>query len=158
MPISIRQAELSDIPVLKRLIEALADFESLPSPDSEAQARFEKDGWPRDGKAPMFSAWLVELVEESVSTHAIGYAITFKTYSSFLAKPTLYLEDLFILPEYRRSGAGKAVFEHLHEEANLIGAGRIDWVVLDWNSGAQRFYQKLGAKYLKEWHCYRLNL
>ena len=158
MSISIRRAELSDLPSLNRLILALADFESLPRPDSEAKARFEEHGWPRDGQAPRFSAWLVEEVGEQTSPNAIGYAITFQTYSSFLAKPTLYLEDLFILPEYRRLGAGNIVFEHLQKEASQIGAGRIDWVVLDWNTGAQEFYQKMGAKYLKEWQCYRIEI
>ena len=158
MSIAIRRAELSDLPSLKMLIRALADFEVLPPPDEDAQLRFEQDGWPVDGSNPKFCAWLIEQNKRNSIPCVIGYAITFQTYSSFLAKPTLFLEDLFILPEYRKLGAGRAVFDHLLNEASLIGAGRIDWVVLNWNTGAQEFYQKLGAKYLSEWHCYRLEI
>ncbi len=158
MTILVRRAERSDIPTLHQLISALADFESLPAPDTAARSRFEKDGWPPDGEQPRFSAWLVERQQPDSTAAAIGYVITFETYSSFLAKPTLYLEDLFILPEHRRTGAGNVVFDHLLREANRIGAGRIEWVVLDWNTGAQQFYQQLGAKHLKEWQSYRLEI
>lgn len=156
MSIAIRKATAEDRATLLGLICALADYERLDRPTTEAQARLAADAWPVSG-SPRFTAWLAELHAGSVTT-AIGYAITFYTYSSFLAKPTLYLEDLFILPEYRREGAGSAMFRKLKEEAEANGCGRIEWVVLDWNTTAQDFYRKIGATHLKEWYYYRLTL
>jgi ABC-type dipeptide/oligopeptide/nickel transport system permease component len=86
----------------------------------------------------------------------LGYAITFETYSSFLALPTLYLEDLFVIPEARGSGAGRAAFRHLAAEALRRGCGRMEWAVLDWNALAIGFYERLGAQRLSEWYTYRL--
>lgn len=89
---------------------------------------------------------------------AVGYAITFYTYSSFLARPTLYIEDIFVLPDFRRQAVGSALMEQLIQEAKSTGCGRIEWVVLDWNTGAQTFYQRLGASHLTDWQYYRLLL
>jgi GNAT superfamily N-acetyltransferase len=87
----------------------------------------------------------------------VGYAIVLETYSSFLARPTLYLEDIFVRPEARCRGAGSALFAHLAQEARARGCGRMEWVVLDWNELAQRFYQKRGARRLNDWQYYRLD-
>ncbi len=155
MSVTIRRAERADFPALFQLIIALAGFEELAPPDSAAQARMLRDGWPDDGSRPRFEAWLAEVVEEG-NVHAVGYAITFETYSSFLARPTLYLEDLFILPTHRRLKIGQTLLQTLVAEAEKRGCGRMEWVVLDWNTGAQEFYRRLGAKHLTEWHSYRL--
>jgi GNAT superfamily N-acetyltransferase len=146
------------------LICALANFESLPPPDAGAQARFVRDGWPETGERPLFEAWIVESEEsgegEEPATgpgpRPVGYAITFTTYSSFLARPTLYIEDIFVLPSHRRRDLGSALMRRLVREALERDCGRMDWVVLDWNVGAQQFYRRLGASHLAEWQCYRL--
>jgi GNAT superfamily N-acetyltransferase len=155
----VRRAEREDIPALHELIAALADFEQLAPPDADAQERFARDGWPTDGQLPRFTAWLAYIhdTDTDVSTPA-AYAITFETYSSFLARPTLYLEDIFVLQEFRRRAVGSALMQHLIQEARNRGCGRMEWVVLDWNTNAQEFYKRLGAQHLKEWHSYRLRL
>jgi GNAT superfamily N-acetyltransferase len=86
----------------------------------------------------------------------VGYALYFFTYSSFLAQPTLYLEDIFVLPEHRGVGAGKAMMRRLFQEAVAKDCGRMEWQVLDWNEPSIRFYQRLGAQHQKEWLPYRL--
>jgi GNAT superfamily N-acetyltransferase len=152
--VTIRQAGIEDAPMVLRLIEALADYEKLDPPDATAQARFVADGWEGEGR-PRFEAFLAEIEENGTKT-AVGYAVTFETYSSFLARPTLYLEDLFVLPEFRRHGAGSAMMRHLIALAERRNCGRMEWVVLDWNTSAQEFYHTFGAAHLKEWHTYRL--
>lgn len=157
MTVTIRRADRADFPALFQLIVALADFEKLPPPDDAAQARLLRDGWPEDGAPPRFEVRLAEVIEGD-RTRAVGYAITFETYSSFLARPTLYLEDLFILPSHRRMQIGQRMLETLVAEATRRGCGRVEWVVLDWNTEAQKFYQRFGAKHLTEWHTYRVVL
>ncbi|CAN5690381.1 GNAT family N-acetyltransferase [soil metagenome] len=147
-PIRIRPAAVSDADVFLSLVDALADYEELARPTPDARERLLRDGF---GPEPRFRAFLVEL-----EGRAVGYAITFETYSSFLALPTLYLEDLFVLPEARRHGVGSAVFRFLAGEAARRGCGRMEWTVLDWNQLAIDFYEKLGARRMREWHAYRL--
>jgi GNAT superfamily N-acetyltransferase len=144
----IRRAEQADKDTLFRLIEALADYERLDPPDAEAKGRLANDLW---GPRPRVRAWIAE-----VDRQTAGYAFTFETYSTFLALPTLYLEDLFILPECRRSGIGRAFFQHLALEALSKGCGRMEWACLDWNELALGFYGKLGARRLDEWVAFRL--
>lgn len=157
--VRVRQAERQDLPTLLRLIHGLAEYEKLPPPDAEALARLQAHGWPEDGTPPLFSAWLAEVdIDDAMPLEAVGYAITFFTYSSFLARPTLYIEDIFILPEKRRMGAGYALIQHLIAHARNLGCGRVEWVVLDWNVDAQKFYQRIGAEHLYEWFHYRLTL
>jgi GNAT superfamily N-acetyltransferase len=146
--ISIRPATRGDEDTFLALVDALADYERLARPTPEARERLRRDGF---GENPLFRAYLAEL-----DGRAAAYAITFFTYSSFLAKPTLYLEDLFVLPEARRHGVGKALFAFLAREAVERGCGRMEWVVLDWNQLAIDFYEKLGARRLEEWYTYRL--
>ena len=86
----------------------------------------------------------------------MAYAIVFETYSSFLALPNLYLEDIFVLVDYRRAGVGYHLFKHCAHEAYRRGCGRMEWMVLDWNQSAIDFYERLGARRLKEWIPYRL--
>lgn len=157
LAITVRKADRSDFPTLITLVKALADYEKLEPPTPEAQARLLADGWPDQGSA-RFTAWLAEDWDRAGASTPVGYSITFFTYSSFLARPTLYIEDLFILPDRRRSGAGSAIFESLVAEAKSVGCGRIEWVVLDWNTLAQKFYQKIGGKHMEEWQCYRLEV
>ncbi len=151
--IAVRRATREDGSTLIRLLQALADYEHLPGPDEGARQRLLEHGWPTNGTAPLFTAWLAELGGEPA-----GCAFTSITYSTFLARPTLYLEDLFVLPDYRRLGTGSALFSFLTHEARRLGCGRMEWVVLDWNQIALEFYHSHSATYLPEWRCYRLTL
>jgi GNAT superfamily N-acetyltransferase len=146
--LTIRKVKKGDEKIFLRLIEALADYEKLKRPTAKARARLVHDGF---GKERRFDAFLAFLDRK-----AVGYAIIFETYSSFLALPTLYLEDIFILKEYRSYGIGLKLFKRCLLEAKRRGAGRMEWVVLDWNKNAIRFYQKIGARHLKEWYTYRI--
>lgn len=146
--LTVRSATSNDIPVLLGLIDALADYERLERPSAEARERLVRDGF---GERPLFNAYVAELNGDPA-----GYAITFYTYSSFLARPTLFLEDLFVLPDYRRRGVGRAIFRFLAREAVDRGCGRMEWVVLDWNQLAIEFYERIGARRMNEWLLYRL--
>lgn len=148
MSLTIRRAARDEAPRLLELITALAHFEKLVPPDEAAQARLLEHGW---GAQPRFEAWLAWLDEQPV-----GYAIAFETYSTFLAQPTLYLEDLFVLPAHRWKGIGRAFFQTLTADALRRGCGRMEWSCLDWNVNALAFYDKLGAKPLSDWIYHRL--
>jgi GNAT superfamily N-acetyltransferase len=147
--VSIRRATAADAGLLFTLIRALAEYERLEPPDDAALERLRADGF---GRAPRFETWLAE-----VDGEAVGYAITFETYSTFLARPTLYLEDLFVRPEARRQGAGTALLRRLAAEAVARGCGRMEWTVLDWNEMARRVYRRIGADLLEEWRFCRLS-
>jgi GNAT superfamily N-acetyltransferase len=151
----IRIAKRQDADIVCSLIDGLADYEKLERPTPEAKARLKEHGWPEDGSAPRFS---VLLAIDDASETPVGYAITFETYSTFLAQPTLYLEDIFVLPGHRGHGHGKALLTTLIESAKTQGYGRVEWVVLDWNTSARAFYESLGAGYMSEWLHYRIPL
>ena len=143
----IRRATSNDADAILQLVDALADYESLPRPSPEAKKRLSADMGNR------FDAWIAE-----VEGAPAGYAFAFETYSSFLALPSLYLEDLFVLPEYRSRKVGLALFNEVLEEAKRRGCGRMEWTVLDWNELAINFYKRAGATHLKQWHHYRIVL
>lgn len=132
-----------------RLIEALADYEHLARPDAAAMARLRADAF---AAPPRFEAALA--LDEA--KRPIAYAIWFETYSSFLAKPTMFLEDLFVLESARGSGAGGRLFEFVRTLGEQRGCGRMDWNVLDWNTSARDFYHRRNAQWMKEWLLYRL--
>lgn len=132
-----------------RLIDALADYERLPRPEPAAAERLRADVF---GPRPRFEAALA--LDDN--GRAVGYAIWFETYSSFLAKPTIYLEDLFVLEAERRSGAGGLLFDHVRELGARRGCGRMEWQVLEWNRLARDFYHRRGARWMKDWLLYRL--
>lgn len=146
---TVRRARPEDGPTIVRLITALADFEKLPPPDEAAQARLLQDAF---GPRPRFEIFLAEHMGE-----VAGYAFVFETYSTFLALPTLYLEDLFVLPEHRGRKVGYTLFLHCAREATRRGCGRFEWAVLDWNQHAISFYERLGARHLDDWRIYRLD-
>jgi GNAT superfamily N-acetyltransferase len=148
MSIEVRRAERNDAADLFVLIEALAKYEKLDPPDDDARLRLAEDIW---GERPRAEAWLALF-----DGLPVAYAFTFETYSTFLARPTLYLEDLFVLPEFRRKGMGEAIFRHLASEAVDRGCGRMEWACLDWNEPGLRFYGKLGARHMGEWASFRL--
>ena len=149
--ITLRRATRADAPGLLHLIVALAEFEKLAPPDAAAQQRLIEDGF---GPHPRFESWLAFWENEP---EPAGYAILFETYSSFLARPTLYLEDIFVLPESRGRGLGSALLDQCIRLAQERDCGRMEWTCLDWNTKAQCVYEKLGARRLSEWFLYRLD-
>ena len=131
------------------LIRALADYERLAPPDGAAIERLRHDAL---APQPRFEAALAF----NDAGKAVGYATWFHTYSTFLAKPTIYLEDLFVREDARESGAGSALFEHVRALGAQRGCGRMEWTVLDWNTLAREFYTRRQATWLKEWLLYRV--
>lgn len=146
--VAVRRAVADDADAVHSLITALAHYEKLDPPDDAARDRLARDAF---GAKPRIDIFLAE-----VGGKPVGYAIVFETYSSFLAMPTLYLEDLFVLEEYRGCGAGMALFRQCVAEADSRGCGRLEWVVLEWNRIAHDFYGRLGAQRLADWQPYRL--
>jgi GNAT superfamily N-acetyltransferase len=147
--VHIRAARPEDAESIVALILGLAEFEKLPPPDEAAQQRLLQDAF---GERPRFEVFLAE-----VGSRAVGYAFVFETYSTFLALPTLYLEDIFVVPEYRGRAVGYTMIRFLAALAHERGCGRMEWVVLDWNRPAIDFYERLGAQHLGEWLTYRLD-
>ncbi|MBN2423022.1 GNAT family N-acetyltransferase [Candidatus Woesearchaeota archaeon] len=140
--VKVNKTNFSD---LFNLIIKLAEYEKLdpPSPDSKERL-LSHLGKYYEGYLAFYE------------NKPVGYIIFFMAYSSFLAKPTLFLEDLFVLEEYRNKGIGKKLFRFCVKKAKEKNCGRLDWTVLDWNSNAISFYKKHGAKHLKEWLYFRL--
>lgn len=150
-PYHLRPARREDAPGLLKLIIALAEFEALPPPDQEAQNRLIEHAF---GPTPKMEPWLAFV--EGI-TEPVAYAILFETYSTFLALPTLYLEDLFVLPDHRRQGIGGALLRRIVQLAQERGCGRVEWTALDWNVNAQQVYEeRLGARRMSEWYLYRM--
>jgi GNAT superfamily N-acetyltransferase len=146
--IEVRKVTPADAPALLALIDALADYEKLDPPDDAAKARLIADLFSERPRVESHLAF--------VDGRPVGYTFIFETYSTFLALPTLFLEDLFVLPEFRSQKVGSALFRAVIAEADRRGCGRVEWSVLDWNQLAIDFYQRYGARHLKEWHSYRL--
>ncbi len=147
--ITLRRAGRADAEAVVGLIVALAEFEDLPPPDAEARARLREHGF---GDTPKFE---VLLAETEGASGPVGYALLFPTYSTFLAQPSLYLEDVFVLPDYRRRGIGKALLRECVRVAHEGGYGRLEWTCLDWNTNAQAMYEHMGARRMREWYLYR---
>jgi GNAT superfamily N-acetyltransferase len=150
--VRIRPAVEADVPLVRAFIEALAEYERLrhacvATDDALRETLF--------GPAPVAEVVIAELDEGSAPVPA-GFALFFRSYSTFLARPGLYLEDLFVQPEYRGRGVGKALLIHLAGIAVQRGYGRFEWSVLDWNAPAIGFYRKLGAVPMDEWTVMRV--
>ena len=148
--LSLRPAQRSDIGIILELIRALAVYEREPNAVSATEADLLRDGFPDRG-APRFHVILAEWDGEPV-----GFAFYFFNYSTWLGKPGLYLEDLFVKPEARGRGIGKALLQRLAQIALLENCYGMRWQVLDWNQPALDFYERLGARNMKEWYTYRL--
>ncbi len=146
--IQIQPATDADVPLILQLIKALAEYERLGDQVSATEAMIRESFF---GPAPHAQAVIAR-----IDGDAVGFAIWFSTYSTFLSKPGIYLEDLFVLPHWRGQGVGRAVLRHLARIAVERGCGRIEWSVLDWNETAIRFYRNIGARAMDEWTVYRL--
>lgn len=148
MSVRIRPATPQDVPLLCRLIRDLAVYEKL-----EHECRVTPEGLHAAlfGPRPSAKALVGEL-----SGVPEGFALYFTNFSTFLAKPGIYLEDLFVRPHARGSGLGKALLSTLARIAVEEGCGRVEWSVLDWNEPAIGFYKRLGAVPMSEWTVFRL--
>jgi len=146
---TLRAAEPRDTESIVGLIGELAEFEQLThllqvTPDKLAPHLF--------GPKPVAECWVAELANGDV----VAFALTFTNFSTFLAQPGLYLEDLYVQPAHRSAGIGKALLQHLGRIAIERGCGRFEWSVLDWNENAIRFYEKMGATVMPDWRNCRV--
>jgi len=146
--LSIRPGTARDVPTILALIRGLADYERLRHECRATAAGVRRHGF---GRRPYFETLIARR-----KGRPVGFALYFFTFSTFLAKPTLYLEDLFVLPEERGQGAGRALLAALARVAVRRGCGRLEWAVLDWNRPAIGFYKRLGARFRREWILTRL--
>ena len=146
--IHVRKARPSDSEQFVGLVLELAKFEGLEPPSPAGQKRLVDD---------VFRRKRIRLFVASEGGRLVGYALYFYSYSSFEARPTLYLEDLYVLESHRKRGVGFALFRRCVDEAMTRGCGRMEWAVLTWNEKALRFYEKLGARRMTDWHVYRLD-
>jgi len=144
----LRFAEPADCGVLFDLIQQLAEYEKLSDAVSGNAMALKEHlfGYPK----------FVEAILAEYPGQAVGFALFFHNYSTFLTKPGIYLEDLFVLPEYRRQGIGKALLSKLAQVAVERNCGRLEWSVLDWNEPAQKFYRSMGASILDDWRICRV--
>ena len=145
----LRRAEPRDVPALVGLIRELAEFEQLghlvqATPETLAPHLF--------GEHPAAEAVVAERAGA-----VVAFALFFGNFSTFLARPGLYLEDLYVQPAHRSSGIGKAMLSHLAALALQRGCGRFEWSVLDWNQNAIDFYQRMGATVMPEWRICRVS-
>ncbi len=148
-PHTLRAAEPRDLGAIVALIAELAEFEQLThllevTPDKLAPHLF--------GPRPVAECAVAEVAGE-----VVAFALFFTNFSTFLARPGLYLEDLYVRPAQRRCGLGRALLEHLGRLAAERGCGRFEWSVLDWNANAIAFYEKLGASVMPDWRICRIS-
>ena len=146
--VHIRPATISDVPAIANFIRKLAEYEKLShavdvTDDLLRQHLF--------GAKPAAEVLMAEL-----DGREIGYALFFQTYSTFVGRPGIWLEDLFVLPQYRGKGAGKALLTAVARIAAQRNCGRLEWSVLDWNSPAIEFYKSVGAFPLDDWTIFRM--
>lgn len=148
MSVNLRFAGASDVPVIAELIRGLARFEKLESEVTMTEDLLAQNLF---GPRPYAEALLAEH-----GGAVVGFALFFHNFSTFMAQPGIYLEDLFVIPEQRGHGIGRALLERLAQIAVERGCGRLEWAVLDWNRAAIGFYERLGARPNSEWTVYRL--
>ncbi len=145
---TIRPATIVDVPIILQLIRDLATYERAPNEVTATEAQLIAVLFGEKPVAEVLLAFEDEM--------PIGFAVFFRNFSTWLGKPGLYLEDLFVKPEARRKGYGRALLIYLARIARDRGCGRMEWAVLDWNEPAIQFYKKIGARPLDEWQIFRL--
>jgi GNAT superfamily N-acetyltransferase len=146
--IELRPTTQEDISTLFELVKALAEYENLSHAVTGNEELLREHLF---GSRPYAEAVLAEYRGQPA-----GFALFFYNYSTFLTKPGIYLEDLFVLPEYRRYGIGTALLSYLAQHAIAKGCGRMEWSVLDWNEPAIAFYKRMGAEILPDWRICRV--
>jgi GNAT superfamily N-acetyltransferase len=139
----IRKAGTEDVGTILKLIRGLAEYEHAPDAAEASAEDLLRDGF---GSDPKFHCVLADWEGETV-----GFALYFYNYSTWKGRPGIFLEDLFVWPEFRGKGIGKALLLHLAKIAVAEKCGRYEWLVLDWNTPSIEFYEGLGAKRMKEW-------
>ena len=144
----LRHARVEDVDLVLELIRGLADFENL---SHQVQATREQLQETLFGAKPA-----AEVVLACEGETVVGFAVFFPNFSTFLGKPGLYLEDLYVRPEFRGRGHGRALLRHLATLALERGCGRFEWTVLDWNESAIEFYRRQGAEVLPQWRICRV--
>ncbi len=146
----IRPGTVRDVPAILRMIRELAEYERLLDQVKATESALRRHGF---GRNPHFKTLICERIP---GREVVGYALYFFTYSTFAARPILYLEDLYVIPQERGMGAGKALLSALARIAIGRKCGRMEWGVIDFNTPAIRFYKGIGAKLHKEWILTRL--
>lgn len=144
----IKSATQSDVPVILAFIKKLAEYERLSHQVVATEELLRETLFGERRTAEVAIGYL--------ETKAVGFVLFFHNYSTFLGKPGLYIEDLFIDEDYRRRGYGRALLLHVARLAKERGCGRLEWAVLDWNQPAIDFYKKLGALPMSEWTVFRV--
>jgi GNAT superfamily N-acetyltransferase len=145
--ITVRPAVEADVPLIARLIRALAEYEHLFDHVKVTE---------KDLARCLFETRIAEALIAEYEGEAAGYALFFHTFSTFVGKPGLYIEDLFVLPAFRGRGLGRALVKEVAKISVERGYGRLEWSCLDWNEPSIRFYKSLGARPLEEWTMYRV--
>lgn len=140
----IRDAGRSDLPVIAELVRALAEYEHLTHQITWTEQQL--------GEALFGPGAVPKVLLAELDGRVVGVAIWFWTFSTFLGRRGIWVEDLFVLPEHRGKGAGTALMEHLFE---LAGDGRVEWSVLNWNTPSMEFYERIGAGPVEDWTVYR---
>jgi GNAT superfamily N-acetyltransferase len=146
--ITIRKAKKSDIPDILMLIKELAEYEKLLHEVVTTEEQLEKVIFGEQK--------FVEVLIAEVGGKLAGQTIFFHNFSTFVGRPGLYIEDLYVRPDFRGKGIGKALLKEVINLAKERNCGRVEWVVLDWNKPAIDFYKSIGAKPLDEWTIFRL--
>jgi len=149
MTTTIRPATRADVPQILAFIRALATYEREPEAVRATEAALERDGF---GTNPFYSCLIAEH-----DGRPAGFALFFFNYSTWMGRPGIYLEDIFVEPELRGLGIGKLLLERVAAIALEKGCLRLQWEVLDWNTPAIEFYRALGAEFLDEWRNVRVN-
>ena len=147
--LTIRPATADDVPRLLAFIHGMAEYEHLTHQVTATEEALLASLF---GDPPAAEALLGFADDEPA-----GFAVYFHTYSTFLARRSMYLEDLYVSPEYRRRGLGTLLLRHVAAIAVERGCGRFEWTALDWNTDAHRFYEDLGAEMLSEWRLFRIH-
>jgi len=144
----IRQAEEEDVPEILELIKALAEFENLSDEVVATEELLKITLFGKNSPAE------VQIAYDKNKT--LGFALYFRTFSTFLGRPGIYLEDLYVRESARGKGVGEALLRRLAQRTREIGGGRLEWSVLNWNEAAIKFYKKMGASPLDEWTMFRV--
>ncbi len=146
--VRIERGTERDVPVILRLIKGLAEYEELSGEVTATEEGLRQSLFGRNPSA--------EVLIACVDTEPVGFAVFFQNYSTFLGRQGLYLEDLFVLPQWRKRGFGRQLLARVATIAVERGCGRMEWSVLDWNQPAMRLYRSLGAQAMDQWTVFRL--